>query len=84
MQLDFKGKGKENYLNNKRLTKSMATKKRKLPRVTREVKWQRGKVKSVSKDRKVKAMRPGVRLSKRNKKYMETRKNRSDKKGKKI
>ena len=38
-----------------------------------------GKSKKVS-DRKVKALRPGVRISKNKKKYTETRKNRSDKK----
>ena len=45
---------------------------------------QTGKVKSIKKDRKLKAKLPGKRISKTGKIYTETRKNRSDKKGKMV
>jgi len=45
---------------------------------------QTGKRKSVKKDKQLKAVRPGRRLSATGKKYTETRRNRSDKKGSRL
>lgn len=45
---------------------------------------QTGKRKSVKADRARKAKRPGKRISKKGRKYTETRKNRSDKKGSRL
>jgi len=42
---------------------------------------QTGVRKSIKADRKRKAMQPGVRVSKSGRKYTETRRNRSDRKG---
>jgi len=54
-----------------------------LPRTLRSVKYQTGKSKTKA-DKPRKAMLPGKRLSKHNKVYWETRKNRSDKKKKRV
>ena len=45
---------------------------------------QTGKRKSVKQDKRLKAKAPGVRKSKSGTKYVETRRNRSDVKGKKL
>lgn len=47
------------------------------PRVLRSVKWQRGRS-NTAKDRRLKAMKPGKRVSRTRRIYWETRKNRSD------
>lgn len=49
-------------------------------RTTRSVGYQRGKT-NVRRDKKRSAMKPGRRLSRNRKKYTETRKNRSDLRG---
>jgi len=54
-----------------------------LPRTLKAVKYQRGRSKKSS-DSPRKAMLPGKRLSKNRKVYWETRKNRSDKRKKKV
>ena len=56
------------------------TAKRK-PKVISVYKYQTGTRKSVKVDRKRKALPPGKRMSKTGRKYTETRRNRSDKKG---
>lgn len=58
-------------------------KRYKTQRLIRELP-QTGRIKSKLRDRKVKALRPGVRISKNKNKYTETRRNRSDKKRKFI
>ncbi len=61
----------------------MALMYRKKPRVVK-VLPQTGKRKSVEKDRKKKALAPGRRISKTGRKYTETRRNRSDKRKRRI
>ena len=57
--------------------------KTKTPIAVKVVGKQRGRSK-ISKDRKRKAMPPGMRISKTGKVYYEYRKNRSDKKGSSV
>jgi len=54
-----------------------------LPRTLRAVKYQTGRS-STKADSPRKAMLPGKRISKSGKKYWETRKNRSDKRKKRV
>ena len=71
----------------KRVTKKRVTKKRAVkrkPKVLKSVKYQTGKRKSVSADRKRKAMLPGRRRAKSGKKYTETRRNRTDRAGSRL
>jgi len=53
----------------------------KLPRVLKILPYQTGKRASIRRDRKRKALAPGKRISKSGKIYWETRRNRSDLKG---
>lgn len=59
-------------------------KKKMKPIVIKAVKYQTGKRKSLSSDRKRKAMAPGKRRSSTGKIYWETRRNRSDLRGRKT
>ena len=58
--------------------------KKRKPIVLKYIPKQTGKRRSIRSDRKRHAMLPGKRISKRGKIYYETRRNRSDKKGKRI
>lgn len=58
--------------------------KKRRRRVLKILKRQTGKRKSISADRKRKALAPGKRRSRTGKIYWETRKNRSDKVGKRL
>ena len=49
-----------------------------------KLKKQTGTRKSVKADRRIKARPPGIKIAKSGRKYTETRKNRTDKRGKRL
>ena len=49
-----------------------------------KLKKQTGTRKSVKADRRIKARPPGIKIAKNGRKYTETRKNRTDKRGKRL